>query len=249
MRAVFFIAALGLLSQFVKAQDTIQRVDGTIQLVRIIETTPSMVRYVPIENPDGPIFSITKQAISKIVFEDGRSVFYRRLKDPYESSKLTQPESLFSRNIVSLNIYDFLWGITSISYERLSPSRTFGLKMPLSIRLLNRETDSHYWSKIYSTGIGINYYPFKQEQVTWYLGLSVSFNDYREGSGGTYAPKNVTIWETGPYTGFFFRISKNFELSSQIGLIMRSQRVRTRLYYVEEFLGSVPIEINVCLKF
>ncbi len=249
MRAVFFIVALLLLSQFVKAQDTIQRVDGTIQLVRVIETTSSMVRYVPIENPDGPIFSITKQAISKIIFEDGSSVFYSKLINANESPGLTQPERSFSRNIVSLNMYDIGWGVISISYERLSQSGTFGLKIPLSFGLFNptvigNELSSSYRNgKIYSTGIGINYYPFKQEPVTWYLGLSVCGGknnaDYPYYSGHSY--RNRTVWQAGFHTGFFFRVLRNFELSSQFGISRRSGPA-----FIQKI--SIPIEVSICVK-
>lgn len=111
-----FILSIIALSSF--AQDTIYRKSGEVMTVSIIEVQSKEVKYRQIGETDGPLYSIDKLVIKKIIYKNGREeVFLDRLRDPeiYADQK---------KHAIKINFLAPLLGSTQISYERnLRPGR------------------------------------------------------------------------------------------------------------------------------
>ena len=81
MRYIFYISLLLFGSTILSAQDTLYKTDGSHQIVKIKEVNDDLVKYIPSSIPDGPVYSILKSYVTKIVYESG-------LIDSFPGSKI-----------------------------------------------------------------------------------------------------------------------------------------------------------------
>ncbi len=70
---ILLIAALSLviISMSATAQDTITKNDGSYIQAKVLEVTPTEVKYKKFNNQDGPLFILNKADISEIRYENG----------------------------------------------------------------------------------------------------------------------------------------------------------------------------------
>jgi len=61
------------------AQDRIIKRDGTEESVKVLEVTPTQVKYKKFSRQDGPIYTISKSEIFKITYEDGSEEMFRNI--------------------------------------------------------------------------------------------------------------------------------------------------------------------------
>jgi len=261
-----------LYAGFLQAQDTLYRVDGTRQIVKITEVKPAQVRYVLFSDPDGPIYVLSKHAVARIIYENGTVVSFQAIKEPNDTTALILPEKYFNRNILSFYVVDFLWGEFTLGYEHFTKSGKWGFKVPFSAAFSKRQQfyvccgpfiflrDNFYGENrynVFSSGLSLNYYPFSQERITYYVGLSLLY--------GWFKP--LYYLETSQMKGSFFAgyalnngvfipIAGNLEVLFQVGI--GRGYVPERKYYYDDDLYyyyhdarklRIPVEVNVCYKF
>jgi hypothetical protein len=68
-----------------KAQDKIYRKGGTVIKAKVTEIGTEEIKYKDYDNPDGPLYTIDKAKVIKVVYENGRVEIYQGnggLKDP-----------------------------------------------------------------------------------------------------------------------------------------------------------------------
>src|SRR5436190_828098 len=79
----FLIALLLFTASFSYSQDKIYRKNGKIVEAKIIEIGSDEIKYKEFHDPDGPVYVLETDRISKIVFENGKvEKFIIDIKDP-----------------------------------------------------------------------------------------------------------------------------------------------------------------------
>ncbi len=263
MKENLLLAIACLFAGFLQAQDTLYRVDGTRQIVKIIEVNPAQVRYVPFSDPESPIYVLSKQAVARIIYENGTVDSFQAIREPGDTPAVILYEEPFYRNILSIYVVDILLGTFKVSYEHLTRSGKWGLKIPVSLGFLKLPYDIYYvrgrhryYDEIFSLSPALNFYPFGQERITYYAGLSFLYGRHRyyyDDYGYIIEFKKDAIGSISGYAlnnGFFFPLSDNLVFSAQfvIGREFKRSEARDRQKVrADKFM--VPVEINICYKF
>ncbi len=238
---IFCLVLFLLISHVLHGQDTLLRKDGTKQIVKILEVNEAQVKYKAIANLSGPTYVISKDALAKIVYENGSfDVFQERKSGNMIPSRNEDPISTdFGRNFMSLNIPDLVFGSLTFCYERTSKSGDFSFKIPLSLGLIslgladrNYNDDKGYYgrSKIYSTGLDFYFYPSGQGTAKFFFGPSFEYGRFNHGSYTYFSTPNPPYYysyfenrKENYYAfllqnGVLFQPLKHFNISINAGL-------------------------------
>jgi hypothetical protein len=224
MKKFLLVAILLLLRLLLYAQDTLYRLDGTIQLIRVIEVNSEQLRYRQFSDPDGPVFVLSKQAVAKIIYENGTEEIFQTVQVIAAAPTEVSHEQIFKRNILSLNIADFIVSSLTFGYEFLSPSGKWGYKLPVSFGLRSIGKDYRFedeWPgiRVFHIKPGLNFYPYGQDRITFYAGLYYLYqiNKYREYD---YYSEESKRFFSGPvlHTGTYLPLTHNIEISGQLGI-------------------------------
>lgn len=133
-----------------KAQDKIYRKGGEVIQANITEVGTDNIKYKIFNEPNGPIYTIEKARILKIVYQSGR---IERYQETLDDPELYTEQS---KEAIKLNFLAPLLGYTQINYEKsLKPGRSieFGLGI---IGLGKRQTITSWSSndKVYREAAG-----------------------------------------------------------------------------------------------
>ena len=80
---LLFILVLVLFCQSAFSQDKIYRKNGKVVEAKIVEVGVDEIKYREFSNPDGPIYVLESDRISKIVYANGKTEkFVMNIKDP-----------------------------------------------------------------------------------------------------------------------------------------------------------------------
>jgi len=260
--ALFFFTAFNL-----SAQDTLYRTDGSHQVVQVLETNKSQVKYKPYHDIDAPVFVILNTSVTKIVYQNGTTVEYAGFVSPSDSLRPVtvnpEPKGSTGRHFLSLNAVDLFTGLLTLNYEYTLESGKLTLKFPLSTGFYTLTgsadlyNESYYPSAtIFGTGIGINYYPKGKRPVAYFLGPSVFFRFYNYSIYDQVTGKYST--DVGSIIGFFiqngvlFAAGPKLTLSTDFGLgyTFIDQVTPYNAEYTEQYDGfRLKVGINVGFKF
>jgi hypothetical protein len=193
-----------MMSENLQAQDTIVTVRKKKIPAKVVEINHKDVRYKKFSNLSGPVYSIPKHDLIKIVYANGVTDTFNlkliRIPEPFqipENQQTPDPRSIdFFRNFASLNVTDLAMGLFSIGYERISKSGKSSVRIPLSFGMGNlgitkRKYDNtsslsyvlpagaYYFSnKIFSTGLELNFYPKGQGTIKYFAGPAFAYGQY-----------------------------------------------------------------------
>jgi hypothetical protein len=175
------IFAFIFFAEFVSAQDTLHFTNSQKIVVRVIEVGPKEVKYVRYTSQDGPVYTIGKSTLTKIVYSDGTVEYYNM------SGKQVSPlaEAPFRRWGFTLHTTDLPLGLFSFETE-YAFNKNFSLRIPLSIGLnslygnrnYNYGQGRNYYNKekVFSTGFKLLYSPGgSNKRFNYYTGLSAEF--------------------------------------------------------------------------
>lgn len=128
------------------AQDKIHKKDGALIEVKVIEVGTDEIKYKMFIDQTGPIYSLDKDRIIKIVYENGRTETYQNnLKDP----ELYQDQS---KNAIKVNFLAPLLGYTQLNFEHnLRPGRGYELALGIIGLGKRQDIDSFYDATTKST--------------------------------------------------------------------------------------------------
>lgn len=101
-----------LITSFSYSQDKIYRKNGKIVEAKVIEIGSDEIKYKEFDNPDGPVYVLETDRISKIVFENGKvEKFTIDIRDPekYEGQR---------KKAIKFDFLGPLLGYSQISFER-----------------------------------------------------------------------------------------------------------------------------------
>ncbi|MHB1177967.1 MAG: hypothetical protein ACYCZO_06510, partial [Daejeonella sp.] len=125
--SVFFVTT-------VLAQDKLYKKGGEIIDIKVIEVGTDEIKYKVFTDQTGPVYSLDKDRIIKIIYQNGRVETYQsNLKDP-------QLYADQAKNAIKINFLAPLLGYTQLNFEHnLRPGR--GYELSLGIIGLGKRQD------------------------------------------------------------------------------------------------------------
>lgn len=145
-RFVFIFLLLILGMSFTKAQDKIYKRDGKILEVKVTEVGLAEVKYRILKDSIGPVYTLEKSRIIKIIYENGREeTFKYDLKDP----ELYADQA---KSAIKLNFIAPLLGFTQINFEHnIRPGKSYELS--LGIIGLGKKTENKLYQDRNPSGV------------------------------------------------------------------------------------------------
>jgi len=226
--------------------DIIYKPDGSKIEAKVLEISPTEVKYKLFSNPDGPLYSISKNDLMMIIYQNGKNEVFANSQTT-NSSAQKKTDSLhykFGRNFISYNLFSIMVGNISVSYEHFLPKGYLSFKIPFIVGfgdernngLRNGNRNNGYYKNIFTSGIDINFYPTGQGKIRFFTGPSLQvgvvdsysyyFDDYyyyNYYSQNSYYPrKQQSMFYAGMVNnGILFQPLKNFNMSLNLGLGVR----------------------------
>jgi hypothetical protein len=97
------------------AQDIIYKRTNEKIEAKVLEIGMDEIKFIPYDNPDGPIISIDKDDVAKIKFEKGSD--WINWPDPYSINQ--NPEILNKNRAIKFNLFSPLFGFLGFGYEQM----------------------------------------------------------------------------------------------------------------------------------
>lgn len=271
-----FTGAFIVMFMIASAQDTIYKTDGSRIVAKIMEINASSVKYKFVGNGTEIILESEKNEISYIAYSNGVREMYnmnvQKKENPITDDRMiAKPQEHFLKNIIALNCFEMVFTNFSISYERIFPSGTYSLKVPLSMGLGGKPNQNDYSSefgstqflqnRLYSSGLEFNIYPLGQTKHIFYIGLSAmagSFYYYENiittgynGYNGYYqqvigSSRHIGSHYSGTvHLGGYLRLSDNFSIGMKFGLGYK----REETVELDYTIPRVQFDFNLAYKF
>lgn len=207
MRTFFPIAFVLYISSLVQAQDTLYRMNGTLQVVNVLELKENAIRYSGFHSSDSTVYNLSTSALSKIAFRDGtvKTFFQTSLATLKKENKVDSRAADFGRNFIALNVFDLTRDNLTFSFEHTFKSGACSIKIPFSIGLSEKDTMTNrydrpsidYYSnnKIFSTGIDLYFYPYGQGFQKFFFGPSVEYGivDFNLYFSNFWETQNISV--------------------------------------------------------
>lgn len=255
-----------------KAQDTLYRIDGRVQAVKIVEVNTNQIKYKNPEGQGGPMFVLSKTEVRKVVYSNGISENFSTApapmntysEDGWRENKKPDPLSTdFNKNFVSVSVVDYFAGSFTVAYEHFFNSGDYSIRIPLSVGFytmgLNKfaELEDEFSGrqgyyrerKKFSSGFDCNYFPFGQGKVKYYVGPSFEFGyfDYMDETYTGTAP-NYYVKETQPgsYQSLILQNGFLFQPSRNLNFSLSLGMGYTREKFIHnDILNKYPEDIYV----
>lgn len=226
MRYFLVVLFLSFYSVNLHAQDTLYKTNGSRNVVKILEIRQTGVKYKSSSNPDGPVFVLNKNYISKIVRQNGEVISFPVYVDHAVQNQFNA--GFIRRNILSLNVSDLFVGMFTVNYEHALKSGKLSLKIPLSTGFHTLSgTHNEYSNDTYlpvttivGAGIELDFYPAGHRQVDYFIGPSLQYRlfnadyGYYDPASSIYSLKK----RTGTFMGFFIQNGVFFQAGTKLAL-------------------------------
>jgi len=219
LSSIILIIALSIISLNSYSQDIIYNIDGSKIEAKVEEVGKSEVKYRKFDNTDGPVYVLPKREIMMITYENGSHDIIN------EKSEEFQLQTDFTRNIISFHLFDLLYNSVTLSYERILGNGTVGIRIPVTVSY--GEDDIYNYTRIFGSGIIVNFYPTGQGKWRYFVGPDVqmgvaesSWYDYYN-SYSQYKTENCLYTRFLIDNGVSFSPIKNMSVSVLVGLGIR----------------------------
>ncbi|MCK9398963.1 MAG: hypothetical protein M0Q51_03065 [Bacteroidales bacterium] len=207
------------------AQDIIYKKDGSKEEAKIILIGEKEIQYKKFSNLAGPVYSLDKNDILLITYENGEYETISKTENVEKPDKIDLRKD-FAKNILSHDLFDLVFMDFTVSYERLLSNGIVGFKIPLSVCFDRYDESSNFnFNNIFFSGLGLNFYPTGQGKWRYFVGPQVRIGYGWESSWVTYWDESGNylydeeVKNEGLYTKFFvnngiiFTPIKNFSFS------------------------------------
>lgn len=236
-----------MFTAFVKAQDKLYLLDGTMRVVKVLEIAPEYITIVPLSESGAP-FRDANEVIAKsdVLFVEYKSGAIEIYSSPQKSfiynpngtvrKDVTKDEQELAFNFASLNTLALCNADLAGFFEHLVPSKKIGVGCMVAYNFnRNAITANQYIlvlnnaKKNYDAGLFLNFYPghFKRK-VTFYFGLMIKYTAFSyskltatntgQSTTLTYAPAKGSQLATLADIGFHARLGKNMFFKTIAGL-------------------------------
>ena len=135
-------------------------------------------------NPDGPLYSVSKNELMMILYQNGKNEVFTNSKTNNSSNSSSEKtmDSLhykFGRNLISYNLFSFFREDISASYEHFFAKGYLGIKIPLIFGFGSgngdlgvRQFNDGQYKNSFTSGLDINFYPMGQNKISFFTGPS-----------------------------------------------------------------------------
>lgn len=246
MKNLFFLLLL-MAPATLLAQDVIYKTDGTRVEAKVQEVGIDEIKYKMFNNPDGPVYVIEKDDVTMIAYQNGTHELFnlKHAKGKADTDSLRKNKH---KNIVSFNMFDLVFTNVSFSYERIFGDGLVGIKVPVSIGLRSLSGDvssngTFLTTRLWGTGIDVNFYPMKQGRVSYYLGPSFitgayKYHHYYDWGWYPYPYPYPYPYEQTAYhfafvinNGMMIQPTKNMNISMALGLGLKQDMTQRSDYF------------------
>jgi hypothetical protein len=231
------------------SQDAIYKTDGTKIDGIVTLVAPTEIRYKAAANPDGPEYIIPTNNIVIIVYKNGTYDLLKKKSEkeflPFDSLTIN-----YGKNIIFMNLAALVPENLFFSYERIINHGYIGLRSPFILGLMHGASGNN---KTIGTGLDINFYPFKQGRVRYFVGPSfeVGMKKFYYPYSGQYGYyyNNTEETERSYYNlhinnGLMFQITKYFNISAVAGVGVQAED-----YGSKKPRSNGTIEFNMGFRF
>jgi len=209
-----------LFASTTSAQDKIFLKAGNSIEAKILEINQNDVKYKKFDNLEGPTFTMYKNEVHMIEYENGQSEIFKNDK-PAETNDEVFSEKQTSKGLkrnrfeasfgyvgygfTEYDIESFSGFISAISYERiLNESGLLGLKFKGEVGLTEDD------ETVATFGVALNVYPFKNAE--WlYIGPSIKY-------GMLLYDDYYGDYESMSYLGLGLNIGSQFQITPLFGI-------------------------------
>lgn len=163
MKHLFLLLSISFMGSIAFSQDIIFKRNGNQLKGKVVEVGTTEIKYKLPANLDGPLYSVDKNNISKVVYEDGRVENYvNDIKDPENySSQL--------RRALKFDFLGPLIGYSQFSYEK-STGVGKSYEVSLGIIGLGKGTQLSYYDNSFRT--------LKRQQAGLFASAGYKFNKW-----------------------------------------------------------------------
>ena len=162
---LFFIAVAA------NAQDKITKHSGEVILCKIIEVGSSEIKYIPTDNPTGPMYTIEKDKVAKIEFGNGKKEKINNTSADWRDPELYSQQL---RKAIKINFFSPLYGYTEITYEK---STSVGRSFEVSLGIIGAgKSESLNYSFYNNTTNSYTYTTDKRGQFGLFASYGYKFN-------------------------------------------------------------------------
>jgi hypothetical protein len=237
-KATLLFVLFALTTNSTNAQDTIHFAENMKIICKVTRITETEVEYRKLTNVDGPVYSLKKYHIKKLVFANGTEESMLEYNDPSKNKYVRL------KNAVKVDLFAPLFDKFTIGFERF---HTSGCNSEMYISLIkrplfNNKSSNYYNDKDDYQGIGIKYglkfiiggegkirgtyyaHPLKG----FFIRADIAINQYAIRNGYYiesfennylyhYGSINVSAFSLGVSTGFQFTLGRSFLFQTNLG--------------------------------
>lgn len=232
------ILSLVLVVSGLQAQDKVYRKTGDVVAAKIIEVNDEFVVYKMFNNLEGPNYKLRKDAIDKVVYENGStetfsgSTQFKPMNTaparPAAPTMIANGEGSagLGYNILNFDFLSILFNEVGFSYERILNNGYIGLKLPLIIGVNSSSDQTRDYSNLYQSGLDLNLYPTGQGSAKYFIGPSIRFgqvhgNNSYYSDGSYYGELDFNMLAFQVNNGVMFQPTPHFNVSLVFGVGLR----------------------------
>ena len=115
---LFLCMATMLVVNVAQSQDYLYLINSDTIKSKVLEVNENDVKYKDFENPDGPVYTINKSRIDKIIYQNGKVDYFNSVAtDNNQNSIQNLPESNNNQSLPKLLSFDQLMAFTDAEKE------------------------------------------------------------------------------------------------------------------------------------
>jgi hypothetical protein len=179
-----------------KAQDTIIMKDGGVRSGDVYKVTELKVYWI---SDEGDSLNSVADNIHHLKI-DGVKIEMKPRQDllkeafiyRYNSQNNERIWSAQKKNFVRFNMFNLLIRNIDLSYERRLFKGIVGIRIPLYYGFAVSDLNDFIRYKNYSSGIDLNFYPLKSNDVALFGGLGIEHGEMRTRGVNEFLPPNMT---------------------------------------------------------
>lgn len=260
-------------------QDTVIFNSGIKAFVKVVEINNRTVKYAENGSSGIEVKEVSRSSINHIIYSNGvqeilepATEVYADPKRQSESPKIefvnVKPEKVettYGKNMVAVNVFEFIFTNFGFSYERLFLNNRLSIKIPVAFGMGGKPVINDYennasftfaQNKNYSLGLELNTYPFPANKSNFYFGISAltggfryykyNYNSYKNGSSPNYFDEHLGI-----IYSCMFHVGGNIGLSEHlfIGVKGAMGLQYQETIYVDYTKPRAQLDLNLGYRF
>ena len=218
-RSLKIVLLSGVLLFFISqsyAQDRVYKTDGTVLVGKVTEITPTQVRFIQKDRPEGLVYYLRTSQLDSIVYSNGTKDLMQGATD---KKKLL--ENIPQRNTWTFDLLGFTYLSVSQSYERRTKDGKIGFRVPLYVGFIGGGFAGE-GSFLPNQGV---FYPQGQGGFSIATGFNPKFYFFKRRIVRAFAGPEATIGYTKSYpynyynTNYPINYNTYLQRSGTIGLV------------------------------